>query len=217
MRYPGVMLITIAATMVALITAIAGTANATPTDTLPRHSTSISADGATITTVLTDATFRPTTRGLEVIDALGRPVDVVAERLTLNHTAVNLRTTVSADGRTATFHPNLTPQILAAIAPGVHPASAKKERELQDVIWHLANGLNRAGTVSAAIGAGVGAVIGGLVGLVAGCAVVAGCIWLGAAGIVVGAAVGAAVGGVAGVAYGDPRVGQAILDWINTP
>ncbi|MGV9482316.1 hypothetical protein ACWDNR_23075, partial [Gordonia aichiensis] len=55
----------------------------------------------------------------------------------------------------------------------------------------------------------VATAVGALAGLVVGCIVIVGCVW--------GAGVGAAIGAVVGINNGDPRAGQAILNWINTP
>ena len=168
-----------------------------------------------ITTTLAGGTFTRSTDALLIRDGRGTIVDRVPTSIPLNGTTVALRSEVAVDGRSATVVPELTPQIAAALRNGAHPVSAAKDRAFDDMLFHVANGLNRAGTVSAAAGAGVGAVVGAAVGLVVGCSVFGACILL-VPGAAVGAAVGAGVAGAAGTQYGDPRAAQSVLTWITT-
>ncbi|MDL9944640.1 hypothetical protein QSJ19_03385 [Gordonia sp. ABSL11-1] len=179
------------------------TAHGAPSTGTPSHLTSAGGDGGSITSVLRNATFIPTPAGdeLTVVDPDGRTIDRVALTIPMGGAVVPLRANVSADRTSATFTPVITPQTRAAIAAGVHPVSAKKDRAYQKMIWHINNGWNRGGGVATAVGA--------IVGLIVGCLVIVGCIW--------GAGVGAAIGAAVGINNGDPQAGQAILTWINTP
>ncbi|WP_174344031.1 hypothetical protein [Gordonia soli] len=174
-------------------------------------------DGSTITTTLTVATFQKKAGDVIVVDRRGTTIDRIADRIMLDGQTVPLRTTVSDDGRKATFTPRFTKETRAALARGMHPVSGQKDRAFRDMLFHVANGLNRAGTVSTVAGAAVGAAVGGVVGLIAGCLIVTGCIWWGVVGLGIGAAAGAGIAGSIGTTYGDPLAGQAVLDWLRTP
>ncbi|MBD0860185.1 hypothetical protein IA539_03030 [Gordonia sp. zg691] len=193
--------LTIAGLAISMLTISFGTAHGAPAPAAPSHQSSASADGTSITSQLRNATFVAGERELRVVDNDGRTIDRVALTLPLNGIHVPMRAAVSADRTRATFTPILSPEARAAIAAGVRPASAKKDRAYQKMIWHITNGWNRGGNVTTAIGA--------LAGLIIGCIVIVGCIW--------GAGVGAAIGAVIGINNGDPRAAQSILDWINTP
>lgn len=200
MRYLRLTLLTLATIAVAAMTMAAGTANGAPSAVLtPTHLTSV--DNGTITSTLRNASFVEDAGALRVVDRTGKTVETVALSVPLNGVDVPLRADVSADGTSATLTPTLTDQARAAIAAGMHPASAAKDRAWAKMVWHINNGWNRGGGVATAVGA--------LIGLVVGCIVIVGCIW--------GAGVGAAIGAVVGINNGDPRAGQAILNWINTP
>lgn len=193
---------TLAGVVTALLTVATATAHGAPTSLTPSHHTSASADGSTITSVLTNATFgHQDANALTVLDRHGATIDRVDLTIPLNGIDVPLRAAVSTDRTTATLTPQLTPEMRTAIASGMHPVSAKKDRAYQQMIWHINNGWNRGGGVATAVGA--------IVGLIVGCLVLVGCIW--------GAGVGAAIGAVVGINNGDPQAGQAILTWINTP
>lgn len=216
MRRPRIAYTVVAISVIIAAITAAGSAHGAPYRSGPTHSTSVSADGTAIISTLTDATFARTPNGVDVVDDTGRVIDHIDSTVDLDDAAVPLRTTVSDDGRVATIAPVLTDRMRSGIARDTQPVSARKDRAFDTMIWHVANGLNRAGTVGVGIGAAIGAVVGGLAGLVVGCAVVAGCVWLGVAGAAGGAAVGAAIGGTVGTGYGDPRAGQAVLDWVTT-
>ncbi|WP_232717150.1 hypothetical protein [Gordonia metallireducens] len=194
-------LLGITALAIAVLTISFGTAHGAPAPAAPSHLSIASADGTSITSTLRNATFVSAGSELQVVDLNGRTLERVALTLPLNGATVPLRTQVSADRTQATFTPILTPEARAAIAAGVRPASAKKDRAYQQMIWHINNGWNRGGNVTTAIGA--------LAGLIIGCLVIVGCIW--------GAGVGAAIGAAIGISNGDPATAQSILNWINTP
>ena len=181
-----------------------GSAHAVPpVQGAPTAMSVVSADGAHIVTTLTDATFvpAPVSDALSIVDRHGKIVETVSLAVPLNDQSVPLRAAVSADGSTATLTPVLSESARTEIAAGVRPVSAKKDRAFEQMIWHITNGWNRGGNVATAVGA--------LAGLIVGCIVIVGCVW--------GAGVGAAIGAVVGINNGDPRAGQAILNWINTP
>ncbi|MGK2320218.1 hypothetical protein [Gordonia rhizosphera] len=203
MKLLRLVLVTIALVAASVLTIAAGTANGAPISSVPSQLTKASADGKTIISVLRNATFATASdaNALIVLDRQGNVIDRVDLTIPLNGVRVPLRTTVSADRTTATLTPILTPQARAAIAAGMHPASAKKDRAYQQMIWHINNGWNRGGGVATAIGA--------IAGLIIGCVFLVGCPG--------GAGVGAAIGAVIGINNGDPQAGQAILNWINTP
>ena len=190
---------------------VSGAAGADPA---PTYRVAVGHDGS-ITSSLSGATFRPASDGLVVTDTRGHVLDRIPTSVPLDGTPVALRTTLGADGRTATLTPVLTTAVATTLKQGRHPASAAKDRAYYDMLFHVANGLNRAGTVAAAAGAGVGTVVGAAVGLVVGCTVFGACI-LAVPGAAVGAAVGAGVAGVVGTQYGDPRAAQSVLTWITT-
>ncbi|MDH3008073.1 MULTISPECIES: hypothetical protein [Gordonia] len=194
-------LLSITAFAIATLTISLGTAHGAPAPAAPSHLTIGSADGTSITSTLRNATFVSTGNELRVVDPSGRILERVALTLPLDRAVVPLRTQVSTDRTQATFTPILTPEARAAIAAGVRPASAKRDRAYQQMIWHINNGWNHGGNVATAIGA--------LAGLIIGCLVIVGCIW--------GAGVGAAIGAAIGISNGDPATAQSILDWINTP
>ncbi|WP_431309374.1 hypothetical protein [Gordonia sesuvii] len=195
-------LLTLAGVVTALLTVSTATAHGAPVSTAPSHLTSTSPGGTSITSVLQNASFvARDANALTVIDDNGRTIDSVGLSIPLNGVQVPLRAEVSADRSTATLTPMISPEMRAAIAAGMHPASAQKDRAWNRMIWHINNGWNRGGGVATAVGA--------IVGLIVGCLVIVGCIW--------GAGVGAAIGAVVGINNGDPRAGQAILNWINTP
>ncbi|MGJ0117736.1 hypothetical protein ACQ7HM_00890 [Williamsia sp. MIQD14] len=168
-----------------------------------------------MTSTLSGATFARTSDGLVVTDDHGHAIDRVPAALALDGVDVPLRTTVAANGRTATIAPDLTPGVTAAIKRGAHPVSARKDRAYYAMLFHVANGLNRAGTVSAAAGAGVGTVVGAAVGLVVGCSVLGACL-LAIPAAAAGAAIGATVAGAIGTQYGDPKAAQSVLTWLTT-
>ncbi|MAU81735.1 MAG: hypothetical protein CME34_07660 [Gordonia sp.] len=202
MKIMRLIVLTLAGVVTTLLTVATATAHGAPTSLAASHHTFASTDGTSITSVLTNATFgQHDADALTVLDRHGNTIDRVALSIPLNGVDVPLRTTVSADRTTATLAPQITPEIRAAIAAGMHPASAKKDRAYQKMIWHINNGWNRGGGVATAVGA--------IVGLIVGCLVLVGCIW--------GAGVGAAIGAAVGINNGDPQAGQAILTWINTP
>nr|WP_064569809.1 hypothetical protein [Gordonia sp. LAM0048] len=194
-------LLAIMALAISALTISFGTANGAPAPAAPSHHSSASADGTSIISQLRNATFVAGEQELRVVDARGQTIERIGLVLPFDGAAVPMRAQVSADRNQATFTPILSPEARAAIAAGVHPASAKKDRAYQQMIWHITNGWNRGGNVTTAIGA--------LAGLVIGCIVIVGCVW--------GAGVGAAIGAVIGINNGDPRAGQSILNWINTP
>ncbi|MFD0927188.1 hypothetical protein [Williamsia deligens] len=171
--------------------------------------------GGGITSTVTNATFSPTPGALAVTDPRGTVLDRIPTSVVLNGVTVPLRTTVAADRRTATIDPVLNPALWSAIEHGRHPASARKDRAYYDMLFHVANGLNRAGTVSAAAGAGVGTAVGAAVGLVVGCTVFGACL-LAIPAAAAGAAIGGTVAGVVGTQYGDPRAAQSVLTWLST-
>jgi hypothetical protein len=190
---------------------VSGTAGA---DAPPTYRVAVTHDGG-ITSALTGAAFRQVADGLVVVDGSGRTRDRIPTSVPLDGTTVALRTSLGADGRTATLTPDLPPTVAQALQHGRHPASKAKDRAYYDMLFHVANGLNRAGTVAAAAGAGVGTVVGAAVGLVVGCTVFGACI-LAVPGAAVGAAVGAGVAGAVGTQYGDPGAAQSVLTWITT-
>lgn len=194
-------LLSVTTLAVAMLTVSFGTAHGTPAPAAPSHLSVASADGTSISSALKNATFVSAGDELRVVDLNGRTLERVALTLPLNGVNVPLQTRVSADRTQATFTPLLTPEARAAIAAGVRPASAKKDRAYQQMIWHITNGWNRGGNVTTAVGA--------LAGLIIGCLVIVGCIW--------GAGVGAAIGAAIGIGNGDPAAAQSILNWINTP
>ena len=194
-------LLAVMALAISALTVSYGTAHGAPTPAAPSHFSSASADGTSITSQLRNATFVAGEQELRVIDSRGRTIERIGLVLPFDGAAVPMRAKVSADRTQATFTPILTPEARAAIAAGVRPASAKKDRAYQQMIWHITNGWNRGGNVTTAIGA--------LAGLIIGCIIIVGCVW--------GAGVGAAIGAVIGINNGDPRAGQSILNWINTP
>lgn len=196
--------IAIAAVAITLLAVATGTAHAAPASgPAPSAMTTASPDGTRLITTLTNASFARTPAGdtLSIIGRDGRVLERVPLTVRLNGQNVALRPTVSADGRQATLTPTLLDATRAAIAAGMHPASAKKDRAYAQMIYHIQNGWNRGGNVATAVGA--------IAGLIIGCVVIVGCIW--------GAGVGAAIGAVVGINAGDPQAGQAILNWINTP
>ncbi|MDS1116167.1 hypothetical protein RD149_20695 [Gordonia westfalica] len=194
-------ILSITASAIAMLAISFGTAHGAPAPATPSHLSVASADGASITSTLRNATFVSADDGLHVVDRNGRILERVALTLPLSGAIVPMRAQVGADRTSATFTPILTPEVRAAIAAGVRPASAKKDQAFQKMVWHINNGWNRGGNVTTAIGA--------LAGLIIGCLVIVGCIW--------GAGVGAAIGAVIGIGNGDPATAQSILNWINTP
>ncbi|MBE7193524.1 hypothetical protein [Williamsia serinedens] len=190
---------------------VSGTAGA---DAPPTYRVAVTHDGS-ITSALSGATFRQAPDGLVVTDPRGHVLDRIPTSVPLDGTPVSLRTSLGADGRTATLTPELPAAVATALRHGEHPVSAAKDRAYYDMLFHVANGLNRAGTVAAAAGAGVGTVVGAAVGLVVGCTVFGACI-LAVPGAAVGAAVGAGVAGAVGTQYGDPKAAQSVLTWITT-
>ncbi|MEO9330020.1 hypothetical protein [Gordonia aurantiaca] len=186
---------------IAVLTISFGTAHGTPGPATPSHLSTVAPDGTTISSVLRHATFVSAGDQLLVVDSNGRTIERVPLQLPLNGVMVPLRAQVSGDHTRATFTPLLTPELQAAIAAGVHPASTKKDQAFEKMVWHINNGWNRGGNVTTAIGA--------LAGLVIGCVVIVGCIW--------GAGVGAAIGAAIGISQGDPATAQSIINWINTP
>ncbi|WP_299576653.1 hypothetical protein [uncultured Williamsia sp.] len=182
--------------------------------TPPTYRVAVSDDG-NITSALSGAVFRAAPDGLVVTDTRGRVLDRIPTSVPLDGTPVALRTTLGAGGRTATLTPVLPTAVATALKQGRHPVSKAKDRAYYDMLFHVANGLNRAGTVAAAAGAGVGTVVGAAVGLVVGCTVFGACL-LAVPGAAVGAAIGAGVAGVVGTQYGDPRAAQSVLTWITT-
>ncbi|MGZ8180136.1 hypothetical protein ACXVUM_19620 [Williamsia sp. SKLECPSW1] len=201
--------IVVAATVVSGV--VSGVADADPA---PSYHVVVTQDGS-ITSSLSGATFTRSQDGLVVTDPRGRVLDRVPTSVPLYGTPVALTTTLAADGHTATLTPQLPPAVAGALRHAEHPASAAKDRAYYAMLFHVANGLNRAGTVAAAAGAGVGTVVGAAVGLVVGCTVFGACI-LAVPGAAVGAAVGAGVAGAVGTQYGDPKAAQSVLTWITT-
>ncbi|MGU3293486.1 hypothetical protein [Williamsia sp. M5A3_1d] len=205
----------IAALVVTATVTVAGggtaVADAAP---VPSYRVTVGADGA-MTSTLTGATFTRTGDGLVVTDDRGRTIDLVPAAIPLGGADVPLRTSVAANARSATIAPDLTATVAAAIKRGAHPVSARKDRAYYAMLFHVANGLNRAGTVSAAAGAGVGTVVGAAVGLVVGCSIFGVCL-LAIPAAAAGAAIGATVAGAIGTQYGDPKAAQSVLTWLTT-
>lgn len=194
----------IASMVITLLALATGTADAAPVSgAAPSYLAKTSADNKSIITTLTNATFARTVsdNSLVVLNRNGDRISTVPLTTTLNGVIVPLRQSVSADRTQATLTPDLTASARAAIAAGVHPASAKKDRAWNAMVWHITNGWNNGGAIATAVGA--------LIGLVVGCLVILGCLWA--------AGVGAAIGAVIGIYNGDPYSAQAILNWINTP
>lgn len=205
----------IAALVVTAVLAVSGGATAVANaDPVPSYRVTVGQGGA-MTSTLSGAAFTRTPDGLVVTDDRGRAIDRVPASIPLDGVDVPMRTTVAADGRSATIAPDLTPTVTAAIKRGAHPVSARKDRAYYAMLFHVANGLNRAGTVSAAAGAGVGTVVGAAVGLVVGCSVLGACLLIIPA-AAAGAAIGATVAGAIGTQYGDPKAAQSVLTWLTT-
>ncbi len=194
----------ISSTAITLLVLATGTAHAAPVSGLtPSYVASTSADKQSIITTLTNATIAHQVSGnnLVVVNRHGDAISTIPLSTTLNGVNVPLRQQVSADRTRVTLTPDLTASARAAIAAGVHPASAKKDQAWNSMVWHITNGWNRGGAIAAAVGA--------LIGLVVGCLVILGCLWA--------AAAGAAIGAVIGINNGDPYAAQSILNWLNTP
>ncbi|MEP9415675.1 hypothetical protein ABLE92_15185 [Gordonia sp. VNQ95] len=177
---------------------------ATQAATAPTYRAELAPDGSSVAVRLADATFAPTPVDgtLSIRDESGVVRETVALQTELNGVVVPLRPAVSADGSTVTLTPELTSVMRDTIARGMHPVSAKKDKAFATMMAHLNNGWNRGN-------AGVTTAVGALIGFAVGFFIIGG--WI------VGTAIGAAIGAAVGINAGDPKAGQAVLDWINTP
>lgn len=206
MKHMSRLLVLIAAITVAALVAgfTYSPARATPAYATPTYVAQLAPGGSVVTAHLTGARFAPTPVGgqVAILDRAGGVLEQVALVTELNGVAVPLRVSVGADRSTATFTPLLSDAMLQSIRQSAHPVSAKKDKAYMNMMWHLNNGWNRG---NAAVTTAVGALIGFAVGFL----LIGG--WL------ITTPIGAAIGAAVGINAGDPKAGQSVLDWINTP
>ncbi|SNT45840.1 hypothetical protein [Rhodococcoides kyotonense] len=182
---------TIAVIGIAALGIAAGTAHADPTPPLVSgqdqgvgYSTTTTADGTGVTTILDTGTFRldGTSNTVEVIDAAGASIATIPLAYRVGDQEFSIAPLIGLDDRRLTLTPETDPALATQVARSTLPVTdVNSQTRFLDELNKASFGAG----VSAAIGAGIGLVIGCVVGVFVGC--------------IPGVLVGAAAGGVIGL------------------